>query len=580
MPLSTCWPLRKLQKKFKPKFKLKGDSEPHWINSLFQKIREIVNYIETESHGNSLPSRLAKHNKLEIEFKESVKPLVCYLGTIYMIIRKSAVMRLDSVVKLELGMHAKLSRHNECSKIIEGIFHGCNCENVTFTLPDVETNFLDVKPKSAPKTIHFKPVKRNVSIMSAFVESTMKLKSLAAFFGYEDSRDSGPSRVTASLGLGDYGHSVGENSFLTPDVEQKATSILYHSILPNLRRYSNLVDLPGTKLLRSEAKESKLKRFLANNPSICAAFASMDYMNMAMYSWEDFVDKFIIHYMLHKYNFVPTGWSNNDKKPLGKFTFFQLYEMKYCRGKLEDSGNDDDWRVKYSTDLINPDIFMSQALLMTTRINVLCFETKPSAEKDIKKVFQAKIGRSNDHTACLLTETAALKVGPISGFVVPLKSGKEINSDFSIPQLFIDMNKQPTCIEQIQLINAHAGILHKFACMRIGVENPEELDTDAALALIEEFDPERYSMTSFIYDSMKNIFQNFFNNREEYDINLRTLLEKAENESKETKVEYVDDIDDEIEDDNNLFIGSAKKRKRSEFEDEGEQELPEWTSNE
>ena len=564
--------------KYKSYFKLTSDSEPECINQIFRRTVDIFSYIQKEKHGLKLLNRQARHNKLEMEIKESLKPFISYMGTFYMTIRKSGIMRLASIVILELKQHTTYKKMHDCNQYLRSLYYGSFMQNKTFTeqIDTFSMNVGDPYKNTTATSISCRPTKQNIVVgQSLCTKSSNKLKSLCSFFlgndsdGPEnDNRNNSVNVVNVSLGLKSSKQKERKNVANAFNMDSRVLEKIMHTffsvLLPNLRRYSDKEKC--TSLMAANERMTKIEKLLKHFPGLYDIFASMD-DNLQIHNWGQFVDKFVPCCILQKYNFIPTGYG--DGKSIGKHTFFQLYQIKNDRQEQKPSKITNNGHLiaasdglKFVSDMVNSDIFQSQALLINTRICLVSFETSKG-----QKVVQAKIAKSDDNTACITTDTK-VSIAPQSGFAVPLRGAREMNTDFSLKQFVFEINYQPTAVAQIQYIHGHANILYSALCTQMGVENPEDLNTTEAISFVDKHDPERYTMIGCIRECFENIFTNYYSNKEEYEQTYLKILQKCMEDESYNGVRYVDDVDfkydSETEDDE--VDGKVKENDDDEYD--------------
>ena len=460
--------------------RLKGENDSQRIKHLFDTIQKVAQYLEREGHGMKLTGRQERQTKLEMEIKEIIKPIISFLGTSYMAIRKSAVYRILMLLTMMYDKELNYREYQDCTCIITQHYHGSYYTTTSINKNVPAEKLVYDREIDVFRNVHEvtgTPITASCKITNFGSKSSMKIKCTASYIDNSigsDSSSSFPDQQPSNAVISTMSYGGGASGAATSNIISKELLSfidiwLFRNVYPKLDNKKGNNNLSGVK------KRKKLTTFLTQNPNIATALAHFDAGNIAIRSWEDFLDKFITHYMLNKYGYAPKDFGNDTSggnKP-GKHRLLTLIKMVSLP-----SNND----IVFSKDYLDKDLLSSQGLLLFTRI-LPTFFTSKKVQQDI---YQFRVGESTAKSNSCITDKAIFHAPPNAAFTVVLRGPYANSREMNIQTMFDAMRKMsPT--ESIKYIHAYANMMCEYVANFYAVDvedlNAENCQTNVLFSV-------------------------------------------------------------------------------------------------
>ena len=549
-----------------PMFKFdKNKSELKWIQQFFQKIKAVATYIDEERHGVKLRMRHDKQTKLEMDFKEVIRPIITYMGTMYMGFRRVAIYKHLVLMTMMFDKAIKVNEFDHFRCIISGVSHGVYYQEMFIGAQSVECDRLaldaGIDVVSNMFSVTGQPESSMCRISAIGLKSSMKLKCPAS---YMDGAGGGGTTMNAAgagggggemlmdstaagmMGL-NFGRTAGGNfSVLIPEAIKNLIELkLFKSVYASLQKHSGLTEDQKKKRLSPAARRQKLDNFLDDNGAIAAALSHIDFVHFLVADWNEFLDLFITHYMLNKYGYNPVEFDNRSgggggsikKKKAGIHKLLQMVEM---------TSTPEEGEIKFQSKFINKDFYNSQMLAVSTRICAGMFHS----DKSKNNIFQFKIGETNSMGYSALLDKGAFTTTPHTAFCTVVRGPYVSNREFSLAQLFSDIKGMNTPEDQIKLINGNVQHLITAIASVCGYGEDEEKDVtwDIAREEVQNIDFNFGLLENeLIEEAFMNVFDQFKSNPDGYRKDYAKILAQAEKESSD--IVYIDHEAEEDDDD-------------------------------
>lgn len=604
-----------------PMFQMdKNAKETLWIKQLFERIVALSQYIENEQHGiPGLQSRHDRQTKLEMELKEVIRPVIMYLGTYFMTIRRSAIYKHMMLLVMMHDKNMRLSEYDNCRIVYTSRHCGVFWEEDQIKKDKVECErFCLEKDRDAHNELLMVtgvPQPSAARIATIGKKSSMKLKCTSSYMDVD--RDSSSSSHTVGrqqdmvdasmMGLNTGGSSSGSSNsssgggivrhILSPELRNLIQVKIYNAVYPSLQNHSNLTHEQTRKQLIPAVRERKLNDLLNRHPTIATVLSQIDYANVNIRNWIDFVDVYVPHAILNKYNYNPVelsggygmsmsmnndtsgmgssigggggGLNNKKKRVPGIHKLLRVVQMSEQENtKPGSKGN----KIVYTSKYVNKDLLTSQMLGVTTRI----YPNSYFSEIAGASIYSFRIGESSSTSYAGLLDLPVFSTPHYAAFAVQLRGPYVSNKEFDMYQMFRELNELPGLEDRIRLVHNYANHLYTYIASFCGYgaavttdddgggsgsdSSDNHLTEEMGMSVLKQImsDGEEDGGSSselidtetaegaLLLDLFANVFKNYKNDPDLYKETFNQILERAVKEG--TGVEYIDDDEEEEED--------------------------------